>query len=639
MKSRLWEPFRIGQMELRNRMVMSPMITRYGSKEGYITERTKNYYEARARGGTALLIVEATYVHPCGQAFANQLGISNDSFIPRMSELVQAIHRHGAKAAIQLHHGGRKATSELSQMQPVAPSPLAEPRGEVPKELKVEEIAEIVTFFAKAALRAKRAGVDGVEIHGAHGYLIDQFLSRSSNKRQDGYGGNLRNRARLLIEVIEAVRGAAGSDYPIWCRLNGREYGMEEGTTLEEAQEIARMAQEAGVDAIHVSAFGPTAPNNFTSAIFLPAVIADLAEGVKKAVTVPVIAVGTITSEAGERILAEGKAEFIAIGKGLLADPEIPNKTASGRLEDIRPCIVCMGCRDDLISPNVVGIRCQVNAVLGKEGEYQIVPAKRPRKVFVVGGGPAGMEAARVAALRGHQVTLYEKDSRLGGQLLLAAIPPHKDRIGALTRYLETQIRKLDIEIKLDTKATASLVEQLNPEVVILATGVTTFTPNIPGLNKAHVVQAGDVLAGKVEVGDRVVVIGGELVGCETAEFLAEKGKKVTITRRGPKMALGVGPILRRFFLNRLLEKGVTMLPEIKYNEVTTEGLVVTTKEGERKTIEADTIVLAARAIPNSELHEELKGKVPEIHLIGDCVKPRTIRDAIADGFRVARQI
>ena len=626
-------------MELRNRIVMPPMVTQYGSEEGYVTERTKNYYEARAQGGAALLIVEATYVHPQGKAFANQLGISNDNFIPGMSELVQAIHRHGVKAAIQLHHGGRKANSKLSQMQLVAPSSLVEPGVEVPKELKVEEIAEIVTFFAEAALSAKKAGFNGVEIHGAHGYLIDQFLSRSSNKRQDDYGGDLRNRARFLVEVIKAVKEVVGEDYPVWCRINAKEYGVEEGTTLEEAQETARMAQEAGADAIHVSAFGPTAPNNIITATFLPAVIADLAEGVKKVVTVPVIAVGRITAEAGERILAEGKADLIAIGKGLLADPEIPNKVASGRPEDIRPCIVCMGCRDDLVSPNVEGIGCQVNVALGKEEESKITPAKSPKKVLVVGGGPAGMEAARVAALRGHQVTLYEKSSRLGGQLLQAAVPPYKDRIGPLTGYLETQVRKLGVKIQLGTKATASLVEQLNPEVLILATGVTTFTPNIPGLNKAHVVQAEDVLSGKAEVGDRVVVIGGELVGCETAEFLADKGKKVTVTRRGPEMALRVGAVLRPFFLKKLLGKGVTMLPEIKYNEITTEGLVVTTKEGESKTIEADTIVLAAGAIPNSELHKELKGKVPEIHLIGDCVEPRTIRDAIADGFRIARQI
>jgi len=626
-------------MGLRNRIVMPAMLTRYGSEEGYVTERTKNYYEARARGGAGLIIEEATYVHLRGKSFPNQLGISDDKFIPDLSQLVQTIHRHGAKAAIQLFHGGRTAKSALSLMQPVAPSPLASLGGEVPKELTVDEIAEIVAYFAEAALRAKKAGFDGVEIHGAHSFLIDQFLSRASNKRQDVYGGDLPKRARFLIEVIKAVREAVGRGYPVWCRLNGKEYGIDEGTSLEEAQEIAQMAQDASADAIHVSAAGPKAPIVLTSPTFVPAIIADLAEGIKKVVTVPVIAVGRITPEAAESILAEGKADLVAIGKGLLADPELPGKVASGRLDDITPCIVCFECRDDVVSPTVVGVRCQVNAALGREEEYKILPAKKPRKVLVVGGGPGGMEAARVAALRGHKVTLWEKEPRLGGQLIQAAIPPQKDRIARLTIYLQTQLKKLDVEVELGKEATTTMIEEFKPEVVVLATGVKPLVPEIPGMNPAHVVQAGDVLEGKVETGDRVVVIGGEVVGCETAEFLAEKGKKVTVTRRSPEMALGVGRTLRAFFLGRLLEKGVTLIPEIKYNEVTSNGVVVTTKEGEKKTIEADTVVLAAGAIPEKKLYQGIKGKVPEIHCIGDCVAPRTIRDAIAEGYRIGLEI
>ena len=635
MRGQLWEPFRIGQMELRNRIVMPPMVTQYGSEEGYVTERIKSYYEARARGGTALLIVEATYVHLRGQMLPNQLGISDDKFIPGMRELAQVIHKHGAKVGIQLHHGGRMAKSELSLMQPVAPSPLASLEGEVPKELTISEIEEIIVCFANAAFRAKKAGLDGVEIHGAHGYLIDQFLSRSSNKRHDKYGGDLRSRTRFLIDVIRAVREAVGRDFPVWCRINGRQYGLEEATTLEEARGIARMAQGAGVDAIHVSAFGPRAPTNLTSPTFVPAVIADLAEGIKKAVTVPVIAVGRITPEAGERILAEGRANLIAIGKGLLADPDLPSKVASARLEDVTPCIVCMGCRDDLFDPSVVGIRCHVNATLGREKKSKIIPVKKPKKVLVVGGGAAGMEASRVAALRGHQVTLWEKESRLGGQLIQAAIPPHKDRIRLLTTYLQIQLKKLEVNVELSKEATAVMVEELEPEVVVLATGIRPLVPDIPGLDKAHVVHAGDVLEGRAEVGNRVVVIGGEMVGCETAEFLAEKGKRVTVTRRGPEMALRIGLSLRPFFLDRLVEKGVTLLAAISYNKVTPGGLVVTTKEGERKTIEADTIVLAAGSIPEKKLYEDIKRKVPEIHLAGDCVAPRTILEAITDGYRV----
>ncbi|MBA7675344.1 NADH oxidase [subsurface metagenome] len=583
--------------------------------------------------------MEAACVHPRGKVYANQLGINDDKFIPGMGELVQAIRKHGAKAAAQLYHGGRRAESEISGTQPVAPSPLACPGGEIPRELTIDEIKEIIASYAEAALRAKKAGFDGVEIHGAHGYLIDQFLSRWSNKRQDDYGGALQNRARFLIEVIEAVKDAVGEGYPVWCRINGKEYGVEGGTTLEEAKEIARMVQNAGVNAIHVSAYGPKAPTNLPSPTFVPAVIEELAEEIKKVVNVPIIAIGRITPEAGERIIEEGKADLVAIGKALLADPELANKAASDRLEDITPCIVCMKCMDDLSSPDVPGVRCSVNAALGKEKEYAITPAKKSKKVLIVGGGPAGMEAARVAALRGHKVTLWEKESRLGGQLVQAAIPPYKDRVASLTKYLQTQLKKLNVNVELGKETTAAMIEEFKPEVVILATGVKHPIPDIPGLEKVRAVQAADVLEDKVDVGNRVAVIGGGLVGCETALFLALQSRRVTVLEVLPEMALGVATRLRALFMERLLDEGVTLLLEIKCNEITPTGLVVTTKEGEKKTIEADTIVLAAGSLPNNKLYQDLKGKVPEVHCIGDCVEPRTIRDAIAEGHCIGLQV
>lgn len=639
MRKLLWESFRIGHMELRNRIVMPPMVTQYASEEGYVTARSRNYYTARARGGVGLIIVEATYVDKPGQAFANQLAISDDKYILGLSYLVQAIHKEGAKAAIQLHHGGRVAKSAVSGNQPVAPSPVASLGGEIPKELSVEEIGTIVTKFADASVRAKKAGFDGVEIHGAHGYLIDQFISRTSNKRQDFYGGDLQNRARLLIEILKAIRERAGKDLSIWCRINGQEYGVDGGTTLEESKQIACMAQDAGAAAIHVSAFGPQSPTNLTTSTFVPAVIADLAAEIKKVVEVPVIAVGRITPEAGERLLAEEKADLIAIGKGLLADPNLPNKLVSGRLEDITPCIVCMACLSDLRSPDVLGIRCQINAALGREEEHRISQARKVRKIFVIGGGPAGLEAARVAALRGHQVVLYEKRSRLGGQLIQAAVAPHKDRIEPLIRYLQTQLINLGVRIELGKEVTAATIEDFNPEVVVCATGIKPMVPEIPGLDQIQVVQAGDVLEGKVEVGNRVVVLGGDSVACETAEFLADKRKKVTVTRRGAEMALNVEAVLRPSFLGRLVQKGVTLLTEIRYNEVTSQGLVITTKDGQKRVIEADTIVLAVGSIPDTELYQEIKSRVPEVYLAGDCVEPRKIRNAIGDGYGIALKV
>jgi 2,4-dienoyl-CoA reductase-like NADH-dependent reductase (Old Yellow Enzyme family)/thioredoxin reductase len=645
-KRKLLEPFRIGKMQLKNRIVMAPMETQYATDEGYVSERTKNYYEARARGGAALIIVEATYIHQQGWAHNNQITIGDDKYIPGLSELVQTIHKHGAKAAIQINHAGREAKVAFQRgIQTVSSSPQAGSLvREKPKELTVEEIEQIINLFARAALRAKKAGFDGVEIHGAHGYLISQFLSRASNKRQDIYGGDLPNRARFLVEVIKAIKRAVGDDYPVWCRINGMEYGVAEGITLEEAQATAQLAQEAGVDAIHVSATGPKALTNLPSHTYTPAVISDLAEGVKKAATVPVIAVGKMTPEAAENVLAEGKADLIAIGRALFADPELPNKVAEDRLEDIIPCIECFGCRNDVFSnilglTDIVGIGCHVNPVLGKEKKSEIIPVKKPRKILVVGGGPAGMEAARLAAYRGHSVTLWEKGPSLGGQLIQATIPPYKDRINALLQYYERQLVKLNVAIELHKEVTAAMIEEFNPDTVILATGVRPLIPTIPSLDRADVVQAGDVLESSVPVGDRVIIIGGELVGCETAEFLAEKGKKVTIMRRGPEIATKVGPCTRPSLLGRLVEKNVTLLPDIKYNKVTPSSIVVTNKDGERKTIEADTIVLAAGAIPENKLYKDIKGGVKKVHCIGDCVEPRTIRAAIADGFNTGLEI
>jgi 2,4-dienoyl-CoA reductase-like NADH-dependent reductase (Old Yellow Enzyme family)/thioredoxin reductase len=623
------------------------MLNQYANQDGYITERTKNYYEARARGGVGLIIVEGTYIHLGGQGFGNQPAMSDDKYIAGMSELVQAIHKHGAKASIQLFHAGRLARSQFSGLQPVAPSPIAATGFgyEMPKELSVDEIPEIIFYFAEAALRAKNAGFDGVEIHGAHSYIIDQFLSRVSNKRDDMYGGVLSNRARFLVEVIKKVKETVGADYPVWVRITGKEYGLEEGITEEESQETARIAQEAGADAIHVSAFGPGAPNNLSQPKFVPGVIIHLAERVKKAISIPVIAVGKITPYAAEKFLAEEKADFIAMGRQLLADPELPNKASLGKIEDIKPCIDCFDCRNDLWSnimgsnSSKIGIRCSVNSALGKEGEQNFDKTDKPKKVLVIGGGPAGMESARVAALRGHMVTIWEQRSKLGGQLISASIPPHKDRIKALIKYLTIQVKKHDVKIETDKKATKSEVERFNPDKVIIATGVDYVIPKIPGLENADVVKASDVLEEKVDVKERVLIIGGESVGLQTAEFLLEKKKKVTVVRRGPEIAAKMGPVLRNYCLNRLLDKGITFIKNIKYKEITTSGLVVLTKEDKRKTIEFDTIVLAAGSTSNKKLYNEIKANIPEIHLAGDSLKPRTMRNAVADGNCIGLEI
>ncbi|MBN1856037.1 MAG: FAD-dependent oxidoreductase [Dehalococcoidia bacterium] len=639
MTRRVLEPFQLGPLSLRNRIVLAPITTQYADTVGQVTEQLLGHYEARARGGTGLIIVEATYIEPVAQAFSNQLGIYEDTLLSGLSELAAVIKRHGAVAAIQLHHGGRMAKPALTGIQPVGPSAIAGAGGVLPAELSKEQIGQVVKSFARAAVRAKEAGFDAVELHGAHGYLIDQFISAAANKRGDEYGGGVSNRVRFLVQVLEAVRAATGSTYPVWVRTNAREYGVEGGTSLEEGLEVAKLAERAGSIAINVSSYGPSTPTNRTTAVFKPAVIQHLAAAVKQVVSVPVMVVGRITPESAERILGEGDADLIAIGKALLADPELPNKLAVGREEDIVPCIVCMHCRDTLQNPDIVGIRCQVNPKLARDHESLPPAPAVPKKVLIVGAGAAGMTSALVAARRGHDVTVWEKSSTPGGQLLQAAVPPHKDAIGFFTRYLESQLHRLGVTVHCREEATVESVQRFHPDAVVVATGPKNVIPAIPGLESTAAVSAGDALNGTVKVGKRVVVIGGELVGCETAEYLVEQGKTVTVVRRGQEMATSIGPSLRPFFLERLRKKGVVLLPGVRYQEMLPGGLVIETPDGATRILEADTFVLASGAVADMSLYEGLRGKVPELHSIGDCVAPQAIAEAVRDGYAVGEAL
>ena len=639
---KLFEPTRIRRMELKNRLVMPPMGTNMGTLDGHVTEETRCYYKERARGGVGLVIVETTCVDaPVGKTTAYQLAIDDDKFIPGLSQLAETIHQYGARAVSQLQHAGRGAKSSITGIQPVAPSPVPMPygtivayEGELPRELTVGEIKELVRKFAQGAQRAKRAGFDGVEIHSTGYYLIAQFLSSTANIRQDEYGGNLRNRARFLLEIIGAVRGVVGEDYPVLCKISVIEFGPGAGITLEEGQQFAQMAEEAGADALEIGGMGwGISPHLPPTTAERPGVILPIVEEIKKVVKIPLIVASRMTPELAEEVLQEGKADFVAIGKGLIADPELPSKAASGRVEEIRPCIGCLRCIDNQTVKGQ-GIMCSVNAAAGKEGQFaEIKLAERSKRVFVVGGGPAGMEVARVAALRGHHVTLYEKQAKLGGQLLQAIVPPHKDNLTDFIDYLTTQMARRGVNIKLGVEVTRGLISEARPDVVVLATGVTTAVPRISGIDRANVVSAKEVLNG-AKVGDTIAIVGGGLVGCETAEYLAQQGKKVTILEMLDEVVGRMPLALRNLLLARLADKGVMVLTGIQCREVTGGGLVITTKEGEEKTITADNVVLASGDRPNRVLVEDLRGTVP-IYPIGDCVEPRGIAEAVADGFSV----
>jgi len=619
---------------------MPPMATKYSSEDGFVTDQLKDYYAARARGGVGLVIVEASCVDaPAGKGWQRQLMIDDDRFVRALAGLVHVVKQHGAKIAIQLHHAGPETRSSITGVQPVAPSPIPKPEREMPRELTTEEVSELVLRFARAAQRAQSAGFDGVEIHGAHGYLVAQFLSSFFNKRSDVYGRGINGRARFLSEIIQKTKELAGKEYPVWCRINGREFGAQAGLSSEEAQEVARMVQNAGAHAIHVSvlAYG-VSPRTVPPMAQPPGNLVRFAEAIKSVVAIPVIAVGRIDPATAEMVIAEGRADLIAIGRALIADPELPNKAASGKLDDIRPCIGCQTCLDCVTTWHEP-VRCVVNPAAGKERECAVQRADSPKSVFVIGGGPAGMEAARVSALRGHNVVLYDRGETLGGQLLLASIAPYKEVLETFANYQRTQLSRVGVKVELGQEVRAALVEEAEPDAVILATGTRLLVPQIPGVDRSNVVSSLDVLAGKVEVGNKVAVIGAEVVGCETAEFLADKGKKVTLMRRGEDMATKLNPSSREHLIARLEAKGVTMLTGVQYQEITDQGVIITTREGERQTVEADTVVLAAGSLPDTELYETLKGKVPELYLVGDCVEPRNIMSAVADGYLAALKI
>jgi len=632
----LFTPVKIGQMKLKNRLVMPPMGTRYSAFGGWVTERLIQYYVERARGGVGLIIVENAGVTLTGRGSHHTLGIYDDRLIPGLRKLSYAVQEAGAKVAIQLAHSGAGATSAVMGVQPVAPSPIPRFQGEVPRELSIDEIEDLIKAFAHAARRAKEAGFNAVELHMAHGYLLNQFLSPLTNKRTDKYGGDITGRARFALEVLQRVKETVGDEFPVLCRLSADEF-VKGGLTLEESRIIAKMLEDAGADAIDVT--GGIAETFYMSAppMALPAgCLVHLAEGIKEAVSVPVIAVGKIRDPLlAERILREEKADLVAVGRGLIADPEFPTKAVEGRFDDIRPCISCNRpeCHGRL--SRGLDLNCLVNPAVGRETTFRLRPAERPRKILVAGGGPAGMEAARIAALRGHQVILCEKSDQLGGQFILAAVPPHKEEISKFTGYLIRQLNRLGVEIRLNCAVSAGMVEEMRPDAVIAATGAVPLIPEIDGA-RANAVTAWDVLAGKVMVGSEVVVVGGGDIGCEVGEYLARQGRQVTILEMLPEAAPELVWWTRKLLFDRLAAYGVQVLTKARVVAIEKDR-VVYDRDGITNNLEwIDTVVLAVGAVPNNELVAELRDRGMEVYPVGDCVEPRTGVEAIREGFEVA---
>jgi 2,4-dienoyl-CoA reductase (NADPH2) len=684
---KLLEPYHIGKVQTRNRIVKTAAGMFYQTDD-YINDTFIGFCESFAKGGAGLLIVESPSVdYPLSLMFPNQFRLDDDKYIQGYSKLTQAIHKHGCPIFIQMYHCGVWHQSAVFGLQPVAASAI-KPEGmggsfaemEMPRALTIPEIEELVVKFASAAERAQKAGFDGVEINAGSNHLLSSFLSRAWNKRQDAYGcESLESRARFLLEILWETKKRVGQDFPVDVMFNGIEVGGgDDDRTLEEGQELARMLQEAGADAFHIKFhwFGNDIGVLTPEVLFYPephipvksfpkgldwshkgaGVSVPVAAAIKKAVSIPIITVGRLDPALGEKALRQGKADFIGLCRRLMADPELPNKVAAGRLDDIRPCIACLQCMDGRFAP----VRCRVNAAMGREREYKFQQTEKKKRVLVVGGGPAGMEAARVAALRGHDVILYEREPKLGGLLPMTAVVKgiEIEDLPALVRYLERQITNLGVKIRLGKEVSPSVVEEIKPDVVILAAGGIPTLPDIPGINGRNVVSTIKLHRSLkiylrflgprflrwltkfwMPLGKRVVIIGGAIQACELAEFLVKRGRKVTIVDTAEEMGEGITPERQMRLLRWLSQKGVTMMTEVRYEEITDKGLTITTKEGKRQTIEADSIVPAVPLIPNTELLKSLEGKAPEIYPIGDCSEPQLIIDAIADGSRIAHAI
>lgn len=689
---KLLEPGYIGSVKTRNRIIKTGAgMMMWHKDELHMNERVKAFYEALARGGVGLLIVESPIIdYPLGARWERRYRIDDDKYIKGLSELVRVIHRHGCPTFMQMNHDGPWQTKifelpPLFKGKPIAASPVSlkaenDLHNEVPRQLTTAEIEEIIDKFASAAVRASKAGFDGVDINAASSHLLHNFLSPFWNRRKDAYGGSLENRARFVVSIVREIKKRLGRDFPVSVCINGMEIGRaigiddEKCLTPEDSRGIARLLEEAGADAIqvrshwlglHVAAYLPdllfypeppiplkSFPKEYDLSRRGAGANVRLAAGIKRVVSIPVMVVGRLDPILGEKVLREGKADFICMTRRLIADPELPNKVASGRLEDIAPCTACENC--------LGSGRCRINAFVGTE-KNTFEKAKKSKKVVVVGGGPAGMEAARVAALRGHKVTLYERENKLGGLLPLAALVKGTkiEDLPAIVRYFKTQLAKLGVRTILGKEFNPSLIEETKPDVVILATGGIATVPDIPGIECPNVVS-GPKLHQQLKfylrffspgflrwltnfwmpVGKRVVIIGGGVQGCQLAEFLTKRGRKVTIVDTAKTLGEGMVVALMLQLFPWFEKKGVSMISGVKkYLEITEKGLTIINKQGKRQTIRADSVITALPLAPNTELLRSLKGKVPEVYAIGDAKEPRLIADAIADGSKIAQAI
>jgi 2,4-dienoyl-CoA reductase (NADPH2) len=683
---KLLQPGQIGRVTTRNRIIKTANGTSFIERDGFVGDRALAYYETMAKGGVGLLISESCGVeYPLGvQHPPVQFHLDDDKYIPGYAELAKVVHKHGCPLFIQFQHAGpwnptgllpvrdTKAASALTKEE------LPGPGFAVPRGMSHAEVLDYVDIWAKAAERAAKAGFDGVEINGGTCHQINTFLSRAWNRREDEYGPqNIENRTRFMCDIVREIKKRIGPDFPVTVLINIVEYRHPKGTTIEEGVQIAKYLAAAGADAIQCRAhsyhhrdgliqpekmFYPEPPDDLPKDLDWSrqgkGALVPLTAAVKKVVSVPVFCACRLDPVIGEEYLQQGKLDFVGMTRRLLADPELPNKVFARKMDDIRPCTGCLHCID-VRNKNQL-LECMVNASLGREREYALKPAARKKRVMVVGGGPSGLEAARVASLRGHEVHLYEKTPRLGGLVPMAAMVKgvERDDFLKLVDYFKHQMVKEGIAITLNKAISVKDIESLKPDVLLLAVGALPDSLKVPGSDRSNVLSSVKLLKQLrfflkffsvktlqsltklyLPIGKRVVIVGGAIHGCETAEFLIKRGRQVTIVHTDKTLAAGIPIEDQMRFFPWLDKKGIPRYTEVKYEAVTDKGLVITTKEGEKKTLEADTIVVTLPYLPDTGVMKTFAGKAPEIYNIGSSSEPGLIVNAIADGAKIGHKI
>ena len=643
--NQMFTPIKIGTMEIKNRFVMPAMGTNLAEPDGEAGERLISYYTERAKGGFGLIITECTAVSEEGRSLLHECGMWDDRFISSYQKLTDSVHAAGAKIVVQLRHCGRETEPKYTNGKPIlAPSQIPCPSCQsMPHEMTTEEVYQMVETFGDAALRSKKAGFDGIELHAAHGYLIAQFLSGHANKRTDEFGGSLHNRMRFLALVLRDIRKKVGEDFPIIVRISGSEM-ITGGRTVQETKAVCRMCEQEGADAIHVSIATYGSMSYCIGPTYLdPGYETEAAAAIKKSVAIPVITVGRYTdAELAESAVLDGAADLVAFGRQSIADPHFPNKVLQDKEDDIIPCMSCeQGCIMHLFSDEPIS--CVVNPKNGPEELYISNPTAQPKYVVVAGGGPGGLQAAWIMAARGHRVELIERENHLGGAFLAAAYPPSKSPIAKVLGYLIRQCKKYGVEITLNQELTLDSIRERKPDAVIVATGSQNLVPPIKGLNQAKVLNPCDVLLGKAVTGKRVLVAGGGLIGAETASFLAEQKREVTVIEMKDGIAEDLDPYGRPLLLEELKKQDVRCIRNGQILEFLPDGVIYrnTLKEDSKPQVldGFDSIVLALGTRNYNPFGEELKQVVNEVYVIGDAKKAEKVYAATHEAVEVAMKI